>query len=332
MTACETHPIKILVVDDSATVRMRVRQLLENERLAVVEAENGKQGVELFHAEEPDCILLDYEMPDLNGIEVLAEITAGKKQTPVAAVMLTGSGSESVAVEAMKHGVHDYLVKSDLTSISLHRAVQDAIGKVHAERERVERYEQMARASQRLTEANVDLTRRARHDPLTDLFNRRAMDEYLTQEHERSLRYGHSYGNIMLDIDHFKLFNDSQGHPAGDDCLRRVTRSISQTVRDVDLAGRYGGEEFIILLPQTSLEGAETLAARIRDAVYDLDIPHPASPMADRVTVSLGVAAGPADRWEDVVREADEALYRAKETGRNRVCLQETRVCLGGSP
>jgi len=296
-----------------------------------VQAENGRQGIELFHAEEPDCVLLDYVMPDMNGIEVLAEITADRNCPPMAVVMLTGSGSESVAVKAMKHGIHDYLVKGEMTPETLQRAIQDAVAKVNAEREHTERYERMTEASQELAEANAELTQMARLDPLTNLFNRRAMDEHLTQEHERSLRYGHPYGIIMLDIDHFKLFNDSQGHPAGDDCLQRVARSITQAVRGVDLAGRYGGEEFIVLLPQTSLDGAQTLAARIRDAVYDLNVPHPASPTADRVTVSLGVAAGPDERWEDLVQEADQALYQAKKTGRNRVCIRENQVCLGGS-
>jgi len=331
MTVCETHPMKILVVDDSASVRMRIKQLLEDEKTTVVQAENGRQGVELFHSEGPDCILLDYVMPDMDGIDVLAELIADRDRPPVAGVMLTGSGSESVAVKAMKHGVHDYLVKGEMTPEILHRAIQDAIAKVNAEREHGERYEHMTQVSQQLAEANAELTQMACKDPLTNLFNRRAMDEYLTQEHERSLRYGHLYNVIMLDIDHFKLFNDAQGHPAGDDCLRQVARSIKQTVRVADVAGRYGGEEFIVLVPHTSLDGTQTLATRIRDAVYDLNIPHPASPTADRVTVSLGVAAGLAERWEDIVREADEALYRAKKTGRNRVCIQETQACLGGS-
>ena len=125
MTVCETHPTKILVVDDSASVRMRIRRLLEDDNTTIVQAENGRQGVELFHSEKPDCILLDYLMPDMDGIDVLAEITDGRDRPPTAVVMLAGRASESVAVKAMKNGVHDYLLKGEMTPETLLRAIQD---------------------------------------------------------------------------------------------------------------------------------------------------------------------------------------------------------------
>lgn len=318
-----TCPTKILVVDDSLTIRMTVAQFLEDEHTTVVQAENGEQGLKLLESEKPDCLLLDYEMPDINGIEFLSRIQAGRDAPSVAIVMLTGTGSESIAVQAMKHGAQDYLIKRDMTPEALRHAVDVAISNVAAERERARRNAQMMQASQHLAEVNVQLAQMGRMDPLTNLFNRRAFEESLKLEHERSVRHGHPYGIIMMDIDHFKLFNDSQGHQAGDGCLQQVSRCIAESVRAIDMVGRYGGEEFIVLLPETDLEGARVLAERIRSAVFDLGIPHPASKTADQVTVSIGVAVGPVDRWENLIKQADEALYAAKETGRNKVCTQQ---------
>jgi diguanylate cyclase (GGDEF)-like protein len=125
----------------------------------------------------------------------------------------------------------------------------------------------------------------------------------------------------MIDVDHFKMFNDSQGHQAGDECLVQLGQRIWSACRSTDFVGRYGGEEFVVLAPETDLETATTLAQRIREAVWDLNIPHAASPVADRVTVCIGVAASDGGPWEDTVKRADSALYGAKHAGRNRVSV-----------
>lgn len=319
----QARSIKIVVVDDSLTARMRVKELLEDENTTVALAEDGRQGIQALDAEEFDCLLLDYEMPDMNGIEFLTKIRDGEDRLPLAVVMLTGTGSESLAVDAMKRGVHDYLVKTELTSDTLRRVIHDAIDKAGAERERVAQQEQMVEASQTLAKANLELSRMTRLDPLTNLFNRRAIDDSLSREHERGLRGRRTYSILMIDIDCFKLFNDSQGHQAGDDCLQQIARCVQQTVREMDIAGRYGGEEFIVLAPDTDLAGARMLGGRICKAVSGLNIPHPVSPTADHVTISLGVASGLAEGWQVLVKQADDALYSAKESGRNRVCVYE---------
>ena len=123
----------------------------------------------------------------------------------------------------------------------------------------------------------------------------------------------------MIDIDHFKAYNDSQGHQAGDECLRRVTQSIATVCRTTEFVGRYGGEEFVVLVPETNLDRGRVLAERIRGAIEELSISHPASPTPHRVTVSIGVASGAAGSWEGLLKEADVALYTAKKNGRNQV-------------
>jgi len=186
-----------------------------------------------------------------------------------------------------------------------------------------ERMEELARE---LGEANVQLTLVSRLDPLTHLLNRRAWHEEADAEHGRANRYGRTYSILMIDVDYFKRFNDTQGHQAGDDCLARVAACIAQICRSSDAVGRYGGEEFVVLVPETDHEESLALAHRIRSGVAGLAIAHPASPVAPCVTVSVGVASRAGDSWEGVVKQADEALYAAKRSGRNRVCSVVTGV------
>lgn len=175
-----------------------------------------------------------------------------------------------------------------------------------------------------LQTANARLQELTRQDSLTGLLNRRAMCERIEELHAMARRYGNPYAVVLLDIDHFKLFNDTQGHPAGDEVIRTVASTIHDSIRISDTLYRYGGEEFLILLPETELEGAALVCERARRAVAARSVVHPASPTADHVTISLGctdvATEGIAESatWETVVERADNALYRAKQGGRNR--------------
>jgi diguanylate cyclase (GGDEF)-like protein len=168
---------------------------------------------------------------------------------------------------------------------------------------------------------------KARIDGLTQIANRRRFDEYLLQEWGRHMRMQTNLSLLLCDVDHFKLFNDGQGHQAGDECLKRVAKAINQCYRGGDLIARYGGEEFAVVLPQTSRAGAVLLAERVRAAVEGAAIPHPASPVCRHVTLSIGVGSmaplphGPKDA-HPIVEEADRFLYMAKRQGRNRVSYQ----------
>jgi two-component system chemotaxis family response regulator WspR len=229
----------------------------------------------------------------------------------------------TVAVDVMKGGAQDYLVKGEITRQNLHRAIRNAIEKVAAQLEQAAKTDRIERLTKELAEANSQLALLSRLAPLTKLSNRRVLEESTTQEHERSVRCTHTYCIIMLDIDHFKRFNDTQGHQAGYECLRRVARRISDSTRVIDIDGRYGGEEFIVLTPETPLEGVQLPAERIRAEVHALGVPHLAVTSAEAVTVSIGVAQDPAERCEETIKNADEALYAAKRNGRNPVCNHE---------
>jgi diguanylate cyclase (GGDEF)-like protein len=165
---------------------------------------------------------------------------------------------------------------------------------------------------------------KARIDGLTQIANRRRFDEYLLQEWGRHIRMQQPLSLLICDVDHFKLYNDGQGHQAGDECLKSVAKAISQCYRAGDLVARYGGEEFAMVLPQTDRAGAVQVAERVRAAVAAAALPHPASPICDRVTVSIGVACmtpqphGPSDA-RTLIEQADRHLYLAKQLGRNQL-------------
>jgi diguanylate cyclase (GGDEF)-like protein len=165
---------------------------------------------------------------------------------------------------------------------------------------------------------------KARIDGLTQIANRRRFDEYLLQEWSRHIRMQQPLSLLICDVDHFKLFNDRQGHQAGDDCLKSVAKAINQCYRVGDLVARYGGEEFAMVLPQTDRIGAVQVAERVLAAVAAAALPHPASPVCDRVTVSIGVACMtppphvPSDP-RALIEQADRRLYQAKHLGRNQV-------------
>jgi diguanylate cyclase (GGDEF)-like protein len=169
---------------------------------------------------------------------------------------------------------------------------------------------------------------KARIDGLTQIANRRRLDEYLLQEWRRHIRMQLPLSLLICDVDHFKLFNDGYGHQAGDECLKSVAKAIQQCVRGDDLVARYGGEEFAMVLPQTNRAGAVQVAERVRAAVAAAVLPHGMSPVCDRVTVSIGVACitpqpkGPTDA-RTLIEEADRQLYLAKHRGRNQVSYQD---------
>ncbi len=182
--------------------------------------------------------------------------------------------------------------------------------------------------TQQLEEANRKLAQISYLDAVTEVSNRRSFEEELTMEWRRSTRTGSRLSLLMLDIDAFKAFNDTLGHQAGDDCLKKVAAVIDEGVRRAgDVVARYGGEEFAVLLPDTDLSGASALAERIRAAVEDRNIVHPATQRAVTVSVGVATASGRDDgQASQLVRAADAALYRAKADGRNRVRISDTAV------
>lgn len=312
---------RIVFVDDEPAVLDGLRRLLRPlcSEWNMTFVGSADEVLALILAETVDAVVSDVCMPGTGGLALLRAIREIDGGASVAVVMLTGTGNELTAVEAMKSGAQDYLIKGQATRELIHRGVESAIAAIEKEREVADQNEKMARLSVQLAEANVALSQASRLDSMTGLLNRQAWEEAATLEQDRSSRHGHSYAVIMIDVDHFKRLNDTVGHQNGDSCLRSVARCLAESTRAIDMVARYGGEEFVVLAPETDVSGAMVLAERVRRAIWDLSIPHPSSATADRVTVSIGVASGLNETWEKVVGRADDALYVSKRSGRNQV-------------
>lgn len=316
--------LTILMVDDESAAHPLLKSHLSRvtdcdfEHLYAGSIEEARR---ILAGRDVDVVFLDYELGPETGISLLRYMRSTGDIRPV--IMLTGRGNEYIAAECTRAGADEYLCKSESRTDSYVRALTNArhqYQRRRLEREQAAHNSQLQAISEQLAEANIQLAQAMRIDPLTGVLNRGAWFESASLEDARSRRHGHRYSVIMLDVDHFKRFNDARGHQAGDSCLKQVAGSLFDACRAIDLVGRYGGEEFVVLATETDLDGAAVLAERIRQAIENLAIPHPASPTCAHVTASLGVADGPIETGiEAVVQTADEALYHAKRTGRNGV-------------
>jgi two-component system cell cycle response regulator len=297
--------IKILVCDDDPADRKLIRTYLKqmtDREIVLLEAGHVEEIQNALDKGRIDLVLMDNQMPGKSGMEWLAEIVK-KQLAPV--VMFTGSGTEEIAAQAFQEGAVGYLPKSSLSEEKLENIIDVALDKWT-----------------QLQQAMADkekLERLANFDSLTGLYNRRAILGKLGDLIGLANRYKEDFSLIMLDIDHFKRVNDRYGHLTGDEVLEKIATSISRNVRDTDIVGRYGGEEFIIILPKTNLSSSWGVAERLRTIIEKAEMKDPAGNVF-AITVSQGLVGW--ERNEDatsLISRADEALYKAKEKGRNRV-------------
>jgi|APLak6261675434_1056106.scaffolds.fasta_scaffold01469_2 diguanylate cyclase (GGDEF)-like protein len=319
-----TRGRKILVADDDPLIRQKIREALAESEYEFVECEDGTQVLSAIRQYLPDLLVLDVEMPGLGGVEVCRIIkanqgTSGFGFIPVILMTARRTGK----IEGLELGADDYLIKPfDMLELSARvksmlrlKALQDAL---------VEKNRELDRANKELEEKRRELLELSRTDGLTRLINRRHFEERLTAEFARSERYRAPLSCFLLDIDHFKKVNDTWGHPFGDLVLREVAGVAKRALRDVDVLARYGGEELVALLPETSPEEAWRAAERVRMGVeaMRLTAQTPHGPETVRCTASIGVSTFPGDSVdsaESLVQAADECLYEAKENGRNQV-------------
>jgi two-component system, cell cycle response regulator len=298
-------PIIVLLVEDSAAIRALVRRMLVAGGHTVVEAAGGAAALAACHEHQPDVVLLDVEMPEMSGWDVLAAIKADPDLSDVPVVFLTGRSDTADMVDGLRLGAHDYLRKPCEPAELLAR-VQAAA--------------RVKRLQDELRQRNEELDRVSRTDALTGLHNRRHVEEYLSRLVSLARRNAEPIAVLIIDIDHFKSVNDGHGHDAGDAVLREVAQRMVRCVRLEDMVGRWGGEEFLVVLPNTAAQGAAELAERLRKVVADEPCRLPDGG-AMQVTISLGCAASVLDDAGTLVRSADAAMYEAKESGRNRVVV-----------
>jgi diguanylate cyclase (GGDEF)-like protein len=308
--------MKILIVEDSRSNLQVLTQYAQGFGATVIPAETGAAAVAAFVDEAPDLILLDVILPDIDGFEVarrIRDLETNGGWTPI--IFLSSLGKDEDIERGIMAGGDDYL----------HKPVSEIVlaAKIRAMERLIQMRGSLVSMASELDTANQELQRLSGSDALTGIANRRYFDEHIAREWRRGRRNANSISLMMCDVDHFKLFNDTYGHQAGDDCLRRVAGAIATSLeRGSDLAARYGGEEFVVVLCETTIGGALIVAEKIRHAVHALNIPHAGSALG-RVTLSIGLAATVPeldDASDQLIAIADKALYEAKHSGRDRVC------------
>jgi len=292
---------RILVVDDAMENIQILHAALRDEH-EVLFAMDGAKALEMAQQHQPDLILLDAIMPGMDGYAVCAELRASPKLRDIPIIFVTALSQPEDETRALEAGAADFISKPFNVAVVRARVRTQLTVKRQAD------------AMRELT-----LT-----DSLTGVANRRHFNDTMDNEWRRCGRLILPLSVVMIDIDHFKLYNDNYGHQMGDACLKQVAAAMKRCAsRPQDLLARYGGEEFILLLPQEGLDGAEVIAQRILDEVRRLALPHFKSPTASHITVSMGLASVvPPDGSEpgSLIRSADALLYRAKNNGRNRYC------------
>ena len=306
--------MKILVVDDSPTIRAALKGLLERMGHTVVEANDGKEALQIYRHDRPGLVLIDVVMPIMDGYESARRMRETKADEWVPIIFLSSKEADQDLDRAIEAGGDDYLVKP-VSFVVLNAKIR-ALQRLESMRTK------QLEMSRDLASANRELEKLSRQDGLTGIANRRYFDSYLVTEVRRGARERQPLSLILSDVDHFKAFNDCYGHQAGDDCLRRVAAALSSAGRrPADLAARYGGEEFAMVLPGTALEGAVDVAQAVSRVIDGLAIPHARSAVDQKVTLSQGIVSLTLEKEtssEDLIQRADQALYMAKQQGRNR--------------
>lgn len=297
----------ILVIEDSETIRREIVQVLKAHSLSTFchEAGDGLEGLKLLLGIRIDLVLCDVEMPRMDGFRFLSMVRAREELRDIPVILLTGKDDRASKITGLDQGAHDYITKPFDHGELVARV------RVHLKIKRLQ--DQLRRANELLTEVSHT-------DHLTGLYNRRYLMEVLEREFSRARRTRGFLALLLIDLDHFKEINDRYGHQGGDLVLAEAATVFRDQLRSYDIAVRFGGDEFVAVLPGASLPEATAVAERVRKAAEESRFP--GSMAQVRLTFSIGVAVLPAEGIEtsaDLIRAADSSLYRAKERGRNRI-------------
>jgi len=292
----------VLIADDSLVIRAVVRAGLEDEGYRVTEAIDGLAALEQCRRDPPDVILLDVEMPGIDGFQVLRALKRDAELKDIPVVFLTSRSDIDDVVAGLRGGAHDYL-KKPFEHVELLARVGSAV--------------HVKKLQDQLRQRNVELDRMSRTDALTGLYNRRHLDEELVRQQSDANRRHDPLCVLLLDIDHFKKINDTFGHPAGDLVLCAFADRLRAELRSSDIAGRWGGEEFLVIMPRTDLGGALEVAERLRRATATS--PLVAGVQNISATVSGGCVVSWGEEADALLQRVDTCLYGAKASGRNRI-------------
>lgn len=333
----DTHRPRILIIDDEPALLDLLGSALSEQDYEILSADTGSRGLDLYQSADPDLILVDLLLPDISGLEILKRISVQDEETGL--VVISGAGSTDVVIDALRRGAWDFLTKPFPSLELVFHTVRTCLEKAalkrenklyreHLEREVGRRTQELEAEIQRRKAVEEDLRRselRYRElsltDDLTGLYNARHFFKQMQAEVDRSMRHQGPLALCLLDIDHFKRYNDSHGHLCGDAVLAELGRIILRCIRESDSAYRYGGEEFFLILPATCREEAARVAERVRLAFLEHAF-FPKDGVEAHVTLSIGVSCfRRGESVSDLVERVDQNLYAAKNAGRN------TTVC-----
>jgi len=323
----EAARARVMLVDDQNIVAEALKRMLADEAdIDYHYCGDPSVAINEAIAFKPTVILQDLVMPDIDGLMLLKFYRSNPETKNIPVIVLSTKEDPKIKSEAFELGASDYLVKFP-DKIEVVARIHAHSRSFMAQKQRDEAYRALRELQQELEDKNIELERLSSQDGLTGIANRRIFDEFTKKEWGRASRDGDELALILIDIDHFKTYNDNYGHQGGDDCLRQVAQQLASTVnRPADLVARYGGEEFAVVMPGTDLEGAKSIAAALCEGISSMGLPHAHSSTADHVTISLGVATvkpSVEGKPEELIARADAALYKAKEGGRNCFMVAE---------
>jgi len=310
--------MNILIADDEIAIRELVGEVLSGEGHEVTLAEDGKDALVKFNRTWHEIVFSDIRMPNMNGIELLTAIKKINENTQF--VVMTSHASVDNSIDALKKGAFDYIIKPFENLDVITDAADRAIANLSGIRRQQYLLNTLTRQNQELDHLNKEFREMAIRDGLTGLFNHRYAEERLDAEFDRSSRFGRGLSVLFMDLDNFKFYNDAHGHQAGDEILQMLSQIMMNTIREPDTLARWGGEEFIVIAPETGRKEACMLAERIRKAVEEHAFPHAEKQPLGLVSLSIGVASlsDKTASAEKLLRLADDAVYAAKDSGRNR--------------
>lgn len=311
---------KILVVDDIPINIELQKAYLSIAGYEVLEARDGEEALRKVEEERPDLIILDIMMPKVSGFEVCRRLKNDPQTCFIPVVMVTALKEMEDKIKGIEAGADDFISKP-FNKTELLARVKSLLRIKFLHDELEEKRLELQRKVMELEEAQDRLQRLAITDGLTGLYNYRYFWEQLYQEVNRAKRHNLRVSLLMLDIDFFKHYNDTHGHPAGDDVLVTIAKLLKDNIRNIDIPARYGGEEFSIILVETDKQAAHFVAEKIRALIEEYPFQYEDGQPNARLTVSIGVSTYPedGDSAEALINKADQRLYRAKQEGKNKV-------------
>lgn len=319
------YSTNILIVDDTKANLISLEAILEGDNLKIITAYNGNDALKILLKRKIDIILLDIQMPGMNGFEVAELMRANNKTKDIPIIFITAINKEEEHIfKGYELGAVDYLYKP--ISNEILKSKVKVFVKLNEQTKIIE--EKTRALEEKIIQLEIvekRLNHLVRIDELTGVLNRRAFEEIFNLKWERTIKSKECFSALMIDIDNFKNFNDTYGHLKGDECLKNVAKVIEKTLKRVtDKVARLGGEEFVVLLPETDSKGAKIIAEEIRENIEGLEILNKGMDTSDFVTVSIGVSSVVATKFiekREIIDYADKALYVAKKNGKNMTYL-----------